>query len=129
MANHCMFTVIQGDSSQRLGDRGATVWEKAFDAPERDRDGSAVLMFMVRGLTATESDVDVKINDTKVGVIENYNGADPNHWFTQIINIGSGILERRDNQLQIEAITYPHSTAGDVYDDFWIRDVVCFYKD
>lgn len=85
-------------------------------------------MLMVKGLTVTESKVDVKINDTSVGNIFPYTGADPNHWFTQIINIDSGTLQDGDNELQIEAVSWPKAGPGDIYDDFYLRDVVCIFQ-
>ena len=124
----CDIQVIQGDSTKRLGDGGSTVWEKTFNTGGRHSGGKAILMFMVKGLTATTSDVTILINNTNVGKIENYKGADPNHWFTQIVNIGSGILKNGDNELQIEAISWPGAHAGDLYDDFWIKDVVCIFQ-
>lgn len=53
--------VIQGDAIKTLGDGGSTVWEKTFNTGGRYSGGKAVLMFMVKGLTETESDVDIKI--------------------------------------------------------------------
>jgi hypothetical protein len=124
----CDMQVIQGDSNKRLGDGGATIWEKDFGTGGRYSGGDAILMFMVKGLTATESTVDVKINNRSVGRIYPYTGADSDHWFTQIINIGGGILKSGTNELQIQAVTWPGSTSGDIWDDFWIRDVVCFFQ-
>ena len=123
----CDFMVIQGDSSRRIGD-SATLWEKTFSTGGRHPGGMAILMFMVKGLTATDSNVDVKINNTSVGKIFHYKGADPNHWFTQIINIGSGILSNGNNEIQIEAVSYPGATPGNIFDDFFIRDVVCVFQ-
>ena len=124
----CDLQVIQGDSTKRLGDGGATIWEKIFSTGGRHSGGKAILMFMVKGLTATNSDVTIKINGTNVGVIEHYKGANSRHWFTQIVNIGSGILYNGNNELQIEAVTWSGATAGDLYDDFWIKDVVCIFQ-
>ena len=120
------FVVIQGDSNRRVGD-GATLWEKNFNTGGRHSGGAAILMFMVKGLTVAEKDVDVKINNTSVGKIFRYNGANANHWFTQIINIGSGILNNGNNELQIEAIDY-EGGGSDHFDDFYLRDVVCFFQ-
>jgi hypothetical protein len=123
----CDIKVIQGDISKRIGD-GSTIWEQNFNTGGRYNGGDAILMFMVKGLTETNSDVNVKINNTKVGVIENYNGAKSSHWFTQIINIGGGILRSGDNELQIEAVSWSGATPGNLYDDFSIKDVVCFFQ-
>ncbi|MEA3325624.1 MAG: hypothetical protein U9Q37_10955 [Euryarchaeota archaeon] len=74
--------------------------------------GKAILMFMVKGLTVTDSDVDVKINNTSVGKIFNYKGANSNHWFTQIVNIGSNILKNGNNELQLEAVSFAGATPS-----------------
>ena len=121
------FVVIQGDITRRIGDR-ATLWEKTFDTVGRAHGGLAILTFMVKGLIHTESNVDVKINGKHVGRIFNYKDADPNHWFTQIMTIGSNILNDGENKIHIEAVSYPSSESGDIFEDFYIRDVVCFFK-
>lgn len=121
------FVVIQGDSSRRIGD-GAAIWTKSFGAGGRVAGKDAILMFMVAGLTATNSDVDIKINDQTIGRIENYNGMDRRHWFTQVVNIGPNVLNDGTNELEITAVSWDGATAGDIYDDFFIKDVVCFFK-
>jgi hypothetical protein len=120
------FTVIQGDAVRRIGD-GATLWEKQFPTGGRYVPGGAILMLMVKGLTVATKPVDVKINNRSVGRIYPYRGADPNHWFTQIINIGSGILNHPYNELQIQAVDYVGG-GDDNFDDFYLRDVVCFFN-
>lgn len=123
----CDIQVIQGDASRRIGD-GASLWEKTFNTGGRHSGGKAILMLMVKGLTATDTTVDVKINNKSVGKIFNYNGAPSSHWFTQIINIGSGILNNGDNELQIEAVSWPGAKPGNIFDDFYVRDVVCIFQ-
>ena len=124
----CDIQVIQGDACKKLGDGGATVWEKNFNTGGRHSGGNAILMFMVKGLTATNSDVTIKINGTNVGKIEHYNGADSRHWFTQIVNIGGGVLKNGNNELQIEAVSFSGASPGNLYDDFWLKDVVCIFQ-
>ena len=124
----CDFTVIQGDAARVIGDDGHRVWEKEFDTGGRRRTGGAILMFMVRGLTSTNADVDVKINNKKVGQIEHYKGAPASHWFTQIINVLGSNLNNGKNELQIEAVSFPGAKEGNLFDDFLIRDVVCFFQ-
>jgi hypothetical protein len=126
MAIVCDFIVIQGDSSHRIGD-GATLWEKTFLTESRLRTRTAFLMFMVKGLTVTEKEVDVKINNTSVGKISPYTGANKDHWFTQIIHIGSEILNDGENELQLEAVDY-EGGGSDHFDDFYLRDIICFFK-
>ena len=123
----CDLKVIQGDSVRRIGD-GATLWEKNFNTSGRYAGGNAILMLMVSGLTVTNSDVNVRINNQNVGKIEHYNGAKSNHWFSQIINIGGGILKNGNNEIEIQAVSYPGASAGDIFDDFYIKDVVCIFQ-
>ena len=128
------FTVIQGDANRRVGD-GALLWEKEFRTEKRLGRSPAFLMLMVKGLTYATDAVVVKINNIDVGRIypdrwhDNvHREAAKNHWSTQIINIGSGVLNNGVNELQLEAVGYPESTATDHFDDFYVRDVICFFK-
>ncbi|MCB1985735.1 MAG: hypothetical protein H6936_14120 [Burkholderiales bacterium] len=120
------FVVIQGDVNRRVGD-GAILWEKNF--PTGGHNGQyGILMLMIKGLTVAQKDVDVKINNKSVGKIFRYEGANANHWFTQIINIGPNILKNNGtNELQIEAVDYVGG-GSDHFDDFYLRDVVCFFS-
>lgn len=121
------FTVVQGDVSKRIGD-GAIIWEKRFRTDGAINTRPTILMFMVKGLTAAESSVEVKINGERVGVIFPYTGSDGDHWFTQIVNIGPRVLNDGDNELQIVAESFPDAGRGDLFDDFYIRDAVCWFK-
>ena len=109
----CDIQVIQGDAVRRIGD-GAMLWEKSFNTGGRYSGGKAILMLMVKGLTSTNTDAEVRINNTLVGHITDYNGASANHWFTQIINIGGGILRDGNNEIRITAVSWPGagSTMG-----------------
>lgn len=122
----CDFTVIQGDINKVIGDDGVAQWEETFNTGGRC--GQAVLMFMVKGLTSTTNNVDVKINGKVIGKIYHYNGANASHWFTQIINVGKGYLNDGDNLLQIHAVSFPDAESGNIYDDFSIRDVIIFFQ-
>lgn len=130
----CDFVVIQGDANRRIGD-GAILWEKTFNTGGRRSGGQAILMLMVKGLTYATEPVDVKINNKSVGKIFPYRlptnaerNATADHWHTQIINIGGGILNSRNNELQMVAVGFPESTPSNVFDDFFVRDVVCFFQ-
>ena len=127
MAVVCDLQVIQNDVTQKIGD-GAMIWEKIFNTGGRYPNGNAVLMFMVQGLTSTNSDVNIKINNKVVGVIENYKGANANHWFSQIVDIGEGILENGDNEIQIEAVSWSGASSNNLFDDFRIKDVICIFQ-
>lgn len=126
MPVQCNFIVIQGDENKVLGDRGDAKWEKTFNTAGRRSGGEAILMLMVKGLTATR-DALVKINNVRVGQIFHCIYENRDYWFTQIIDIGPDILKDGDNQLQIVAASLPHPKPGELYDDFYIRDVICFF--
>ena len=131
------FTVIVGDNSKIIGDADLH-WEHSF--PTNGAQGSALLMLMVSGLTWADPEqqqvVDVKINGQLVGHIYPYRwpteelrlGA-AKHWHTQVINIGAGVLKKSgNNTLELEAVPYPEATGTNAFDDFAVRDVVCFFK-
>ncbi|MCP4004000.1 MAG: hypothetical protein GY725_07375 [bacterium] len=127
-------TVIQGDVNRRVGDSN-TLWKKTFYTHGRHPGGAAILMLMVKGLNCAKDPVVVKINDKSVGHIfpnrwdyVSHREQTVDHWSTQIINIGPRILKNGNNELQIEAIDYPEKTDQDQFDDFFVRDVVCFFQ-
>ncbi len=121
------FVVIQGDETKKIGD-GATLWEKNFGTGGCKTDEYAFLMLMVKQLSHSTEPVNVKINNKVIGKIFPHLGADGEYWFTEIMNIEKGTLKDGSNELQIEAIGHPGSTAGNMYDDFYVRDVICFFK-
>ncbi len=120
------FVVIQGDSNVTFGD-GVTLWEKTFNTTNRRSTGKAILMLMVRGLTA--NGVKVQINNESVGSIRPYRwpteemmDAASGHWHTQIINVKGSKLNNGENEIQIQA-----PPGGDP-PEFFVRDVVCFFQ-
>lgn len=126
--------VIQGDTDRRIGD-GAVLWEQSFRTDNRDANGNAVLMLMVKGLTYADQPVEIKINDIAVGHLfpsrwhdNAHRDAAAEHWSTQIVNVQGRNLRNGDNELQILAAGYPEATGGNAFDDFYVRDVVCFYQ-
>ena len=128
---------IRGDNPINIGD-GNQVWEEHFDTGGR-RGGNltAFLIFNVRGLTHATQSVPVKINDREVGRIHPYSlpGGNPNannrrHWFTQMIAFSGNILDRRSgrrNKLEIEAVPFPGATGSDAFDDFQLKNIICFF--
>lgn len=127
------FTLIVGDSSVTIGD-SLPVWEKQFNTGGRRSDAPALLIFNVRGLTYANSSVNVKINNTTVGQIHPYSGLTnaerdntANHWHTQMIAMNGTSLKDGDNEIQIEAVGFPGSTSTNKFDDFNVKDVVCFF--
>lgn len=120
--------VVRGDVNQHIGDSGdKPFWRETFTIENRTSGGFAVLMLMVKGLEYATNAVQVEINDQKVGdIFPNTGGT--SHWSTQILNIGGSILKNGTNELRIFAVDWPGSQEGDLYDDFAVRDVVCFFQ-
>jgi hypothetical protein len=122
----CDFVIIHGVSGGvQIGDDGfKPTWETSFNTGGRT--GSAFITFMIKGLTvATEPPV-VKVNNKFAGHIFPYVGANPNHWFSQTINITS-LLNDGDNELEVPVAINP-SEAGGTFDDYVLRNVFCFFQ-
>ena len=122
------FTLIQGDGRVTIGDSN-TLWEATFGTGGRSASEPAFLIFNVRGLTDTNVDVVVKVNNVEVGTIRRYNGGSDNagNWYTQMISVDGDTLISGNNELQIEAVSWPGATNGNLFDDFDLKDVVCFF--
>ena len=95
---------------------------------------TALLIFNVRGLTFTNVDVAVKINQQPVGKICRYGGVNDaartdtsNYWYTQMIALNGSQLKNGNNEIQIEAVGWPGATNTNKFDDFQLMDVVCFF--
>lgn len=123
----CDMKVIQGDAAKVVGDADS-LWRKSFNTGGRTASGDAIIMLMVRGLTDSPSDVPVYVNDKRVGAIGRYQGGEASHWHTQIINIGAGVLRDGNNTLEIRAVAAADPSSRNLYDDFVIKDVVCFFQ-
>jgi hypothetical protein len=127
----CDFVVIQGDASAPVGD-GHEEFDRTFSTGGRVSydDGGAFLLLSVRGLTHTDRDVDVQINGVSVGHISHYGGQDETagYWFTQIIHFPSIVLNDGNNRFEIRAVTWPGATPTNRFDDFDLKDVICFFK-
>lgn len=128
------FTVIQGNADHLVGDP-ATLWEQNFNVWGYKEGSQAMLIFMVKGLTYATEGVDVKINNKVVGQIFPYRwptkemrNAAASHYYTQIINIGGDALTPGKNELQIEAIGFPEESGSNKFDNFEIRDLMCFFQ-
>lgn len=132
MALASNFTLIVGDSPVTIGDSQLT-WEKKFETPGRARNQNVIIMFNLRGLVVATTSVEVKINDKVVGKLVPYacpDGQDKlfaKNWYTQTIALGGADLNDGTNEIQINAVTYPDTTPNDVFDDFAVKDVSCFY--
>ena len=133
------FVIIRGDSSRRVGD-GAPVFETTFTIPEPPPTVPAlnplvhsVITYMVKGLTVATTNPEIRINNSVVGQIQRARGADRNHWFTQTVTIASGNtfpipLHTGTNELEIRAVSYPGAGGGDIFDDFFLRNIIVHYQ-
>lgn len=130
------FVNILGDTSIRIGD-GNQVFETDFHISERPISTGYQLQhshitYMVKGLTVASSNPDIRINNSVVGQIQRAPGADRNHWFTQTVTIARGntypgALRQGDNELEIRAVTYPGASDQDLFDDFFLRNIILTY--
>ena len=125
----CDFEVIHGTSEGvQIGDGGFNpVWEPTFNTGGRRSTGHALITFMVKGLTVATEPLAVKVNNDFAGHIFPYVGADADHWFSQTINISGALLNNGDNELEAPAAINP-SGIGSTYDDYFLRNVFCFFQ-
>ena len=117
------FVLIQ-ESGVNIGDSGTSLFEKNFGTGGRYSNAPAMIMLMVKGLTAA-GDTTVRVNNKTIGVIEYQPGASPHHWFTQIIPFPGNYLRNGNNELEVRA--KPSPNGNDSFDDFKIANVVCFF--
>lgn len=122
------FTLIRGDSPVTIGD-GMPLWEATFGTGGRVASETALLIFNVRGLTVTNVNVVVKVNNVEVGQIRRYGGDGDiaNNWYTQMIALNGSQLNDGFNEIQVAAVGWPGATSGNLFDDFELKDVVCFF--
>jgi hypothetical protein len=129
----CDFTQIVGDSPVTIGD-SLPVWEKSFGTGGRQADETALLIFNIRGLTYATNTVNVKINNQVVGQIHPYGGLNnaerddaAKYWYTQMIAVSGSTLVDGNNEIQIDAVGFPGATNTNKFDDFQLKDVICFF--
>ena len=129
------FMILRGNDSIRIGD-GNPAWERNIILREFELPGpifSAFLTYMVKGLTVATSNPEIRINNTLVGRIQRAEGANRNHWFTQTVTIshsaiGPVQLHQGQNEFEIRAVAWPGASADDLYDDFFLRNVILHYN-
>jgi len=129
----CDFIEIVGDSPVSIGD-ALPVWEKTFNTGGRNSSATAFLIFNVRGLTFAQTNVNVKVNNVIVGSITPYGGLNKTekddvakYYYTQMISLSGSQLNSGDNEIQIEAIGFPESTSSNKFDDFDVKNMMCFF--
>ncbi|MEB3181646.1 MAG: hypothetical protein VKL59_21820 [Nostocaceae cyanobacterium] len=120
------FVLIIGDENIRIGDgSNENGFTRSFNTGGRRASSPAYISFMVKGMTATNDDADVFVNDKKVGVLFKAKGADPNHWQTQSVAMNGSDLKDGNNVLRVGSV--PNPTGTDDFDDFTIRNVYCHF--
>lgn len=132
MTHASNFTLIVGDQPVGIGD-SQPVWEQKFSTPDRDSNYPAILMFNIRGLTYATKTVEVKINEKIVGTIAPYATPDAQrnifatNWQMQTVALVGADIKNGVNEIQINAVGFPGSSESNKYDNFEIKDVICFY--
>lgn len=124
------YTVIQNETPVRIGD-GQKVWRQPFNTGGR-RTSEAFLTLNVKGLTFAESGAEVWINGHFVGSIHPYDGreATDENWYSQTIVFSGSFLnpgDGKDNEIQIWAVTFPGANSSNLYDDFFVKSVICHF--
>jgi hypothetical protein len=130
----CDFIEILGSEGVAIGD-GRPPWKETFDTGGREGGKStAFLIFNVRGLTYADKDVDVKINNKVIGKIVPYGGLNvaerddtAKYWYTQLIAMNGADLKNGINEIEVLAADLPVPTATNKYDDFSLKNVICFF--
>ena len=99
--------------------------------------GGAVLTLNVSQLTVSKKNVPIKINGKSIGEICRYFGQTSSsqkaweYWYSQTISFPADVLKQNGvNEILIPAseILVGHGGAHDKLDDFYIKDVVLWYK-
>ncbi|NES24990.1 MAG: hypothetical protein F6K41_40295 [Symploca sp. SIO3E6] len=120
------FVRIVGDNNIRIGDgSNENGFTRSFRTAGRLANRSAFITFMVKGMTVSNDDADVFVNDKRVGVLFNANGGNRNHWQTQTVSMAGSDLNDGDNVLRVGSV--PNPTGSDDFDDFTIRNVYCHF--
>lgn len=120
------FVHIVGDDNIRIGDGShENGFTRSFNTGARLANYPAYISFMVKGMTATDDDADVFVNDKKVGVLFKAKDGNPNHWQTQTVWMDGSDLKDGDNVLRVGTVSNP--TGTDTFDDFTIRSVYCHF--
>jgi|RhiMetdeSRZDD1v2_1073273.scaffolds.fasta_scaffold108850_4 hypothetical protein len=121
------YTVIQNDTSILIGD-GNPVWNKTFNTGGRQT-SEAFLTLNVAGLTFAVSGVEVRINHIIVGHIHPYAGLveTAENWYSQTIVFPGSVLHDGNNEIEIRAVSFPGATPGNIFDDFFLKSVICHF--
>jgi hypothetical protein len=120
----CDFTVIQ-DGTVTIGDNTGK-FQQSFGTGGR-HNSQALLMVNVKGLTRKFAAV--RLNGTFLKALQPAVEASRDQWFTQHMVLPSHLLSPNEGQNVIEIFHADNTNSADggQFDDFEIRDVVCFF--
>ena len=51
----------------------------------------------------------------------------PSYWYTQMVAFNGSDLKNGNNEVQIEAVGFPGSRSTNKFDDFQVKDMMCFF--
>ena len=114
-----------------IGDApGINPWTGSFDTGGRlpQRKFPAFITLMVRGIVNLNTFAPVEINEHSVGFIFSAPNSSFASWRTQSIVFDSSILNSGQNRILIKAVQSPNPSPGDIFDNFRIRNVMCFFR-
>jgi hypothetical protein len=118
------FTTILGDDSANIG---SASFEKSFDTGGRHGPGTAYIAFMVAGMTETNQNAVVEVNNDPVGHLLRNKGGNPDHWQTQMVSFSGSQLKNGTNSVRVHPVDKAGGTGND---PFQIRNVIChFHQD
>jgi hypothetical protein len=139
------FSIILGNEAIWIGDDAENKPAPVLQWSEKFRTGGSVhrggiqqalLTFNVSQLTRSIADVPILINGKEIGTIRRYDGemtkeqAALSSWYSQTLCFDASVLKSDDeNEIVIKAskIRPGSQTAKDNWDDFLLKDVVCWY--
>jgi hypothetical protein len=123
------FTDLVGDGGVLIGDDGVLEYIRDFNTSTyATNGGNACLMLMAQGLTEPGSSAEVLVNDIPVGFIHSSHADARPDRVSQIINVGTEVLNAGDNRLRIKAAVLSGGGSGNEHDDFEVSDVMLFYQ-
>jgi len=137
----CDFAEIVGNEPIQIGD-SRHHFQQEFHTGGRIASRPCFLIFNVKHLTHTETPVEISINGNRVGEIQPYfpggdgiSSSDDQpekwrqapHWYTQMIAFNGQEIRRGKNRIDIDAVELPNPGERNKYDDFQIKNMMCFF--
>jgi hypothetical protein len=121
------FTVIQ-DSAVTIGDAKPEDFQGKFRTTNNQDAQKALITMMVSGLAGGSSTV--RLNGHKIGEIAPHDAGSSNEWFAEQFAVNNKILkpgQANPNTLEIKLVPAANPAPGNAFDDFQVRDIVCFF--